>query len=223
MGTATFLFADIVGSTRLWDTHPAAMEAALEAHDELASKAVDAAGGTVFKHTGDGFIAVFATAGSAVDAAVACQRALSTTPFPDVGTLSTRMGIHTGEVQERDNDFFGPTLNRAARLMSTASGGQVLVSVVARRLSESADAEFDDLGEHRLRDLSEPEQIFQVVADGLGSDFPPLATTDAVPNNLPTLTSSFVGRVDEMAAVADLVRTSRVVGISRRRRGHRRW
>ncbi len=215
MGTATFLFADIVGSTRLWDTHPDAMRSALAEHDEISGKVVDARGGTVFKHTGDGFIAVFESAGAAIEAAVDHQKQMAARSFPDVGPLASRMGIHTGEVEERDNDYFGPALNRTARLMSAAHGGQVLVSVVARRIAEDLPAvSFKDLGEHRLRDLSQPEQVFQVLAEGLESEFPELVTADVVPNNLPTMVSSFVGRQQEMEEVAKLLRGARVVSIS---------
>ncbi len=215
MGTVTFLFADIVGSTRLWDTHPEAMRAALGEHDALARKIVTANNGDIFKHTGDGFIAAFRAAAGAVSAAVEYQRLLGERTFPDVGPLTTRIGVHTGEVEERDNDYFGPALNRASRLQAAAHGGQVLVSVVTQRMAATPDGvTYLDLGEHRLRDLSQPERVYQAVADGLTTDFPELRTTDLVPNNLPTIGSSFVGREQEMEEIAKLVRGARVVTIS---------
>ncbi len=215
MATASFLFADLVGSTRLWDKHPEAMRAALAEHDEISEKVVDAAGGSVFKHTGDGFIAVFDSAADAIEAATEYQRRMHNTTFADVGGLSARIGVHTGEVEERDGDYFGPAVNRAARLMSAGHGGQVLVSMVSRRIAgDSPGVSFKDLGEHRLRDLSQPERVFQVLAAGLVSDFPPLITADAVPNNLPTQVSSFVGRDQEMEEVAKLLRGARVVTIT---------
>jgi len=127
-GTVTFLFTDIEGSTPLWDAHPVAMGAALARHDAIVRKAIDAADGHVFSTGGDGFAAVFARAGNAVSAAVAAQRELALEPWPEAVNPRVRMGLHTGEVEERDGDYFGPPVNRAARLMGAAHGGQVVVS-----------------------------------------------------------------------------------------------
>ncbi len=215
MGTFTLLFTDIEGSTRLWDTHPEAMRAALAIHDELLRKVVDAAGGRIFKHTGDGSVSVFSVASDALVAAAEIQRRLGEMTFADIGELRVRMGIHTGEVEERDGDFFGPPLNRTARLMSAAHGGQVLVSLVTERMAGSvAGIALKDLGEHRLRDLAKPERIFQLVADGIASNFPELRSPDLVPNNLPTLATSFVGRDQELAEAEKLLRGARLVTIT---------
>lgn len=215
MGTFTLLFTDIEGSTRLWDTHPEAMRSALSIHDELLRKAVDAAGGRLFKHTGDGSVSVFAVASDALEAAAEIQRRLAMMTFSDIGELRVRMGVHTGEVEERDGDFFGPPMNRTARLMSAAHGGQVLVSLVTERLAGAvAGISLQDLGEHRLRDLAKPERIYQLMSDGLTSSFPELRSPDLVPNNLPTLATSFVGRDQELAEAEKLLRGARLVTIT---------
>ena len=123
MTAATFLFTDIEGSTRLWEAHPEAMREALATHDELTTKHVEAHGGRVFKHMGDGAIAAFGAPSDAVQAAADIQAALAGATFPDVGNLRVRMGIHTGDAEERDGDYFGPTLNRGARVMAAGHGG----------------------------------------------------------------------------------------------------
>ncbi len=210
MAVTTFLFTDIEGSTRLWETHPGAMHAALAAHDETTTKTIDAHGGSVVKHMGDGAIAAFPTAGDAIDAAIALQTALADQVHPDVGALRVRMGIHSGEVEARDGDYFGPTLNRTARLMAAGHGGQVLVSLVTERLAGDR-TDLVDLGEHRLRDLSRPERIFQVASD---TGFPPLRTLDRAPNNLPVFATSFVGRHREFDEVAALLRANRLVTLT---------
>lgn len=210
MTTTTFLFTDIEGSTRLWELHPEAMRSALASHDEITATHVNAHGGSVFKHMGDGAIAAFDAAGAAIDAAKAIQAALAGENHPDVGVLKVRMGIHSGEVEARDGDYFGPVLNRTARLMAAGHGGQVLVSLVAGRLAGNR-ADLVDLGEHRLRDLSTPERIFQVATD---QTLPPLRTLDVAPNNLPIFPTSFVGRHRETREVTQLVGDSRLVTVT---------
>ena len=156
-GTVTFLFTDLEGSTRLWEEHPSAMRAALARHDEILRGAVEAQGGVVVKSTGDGLHAAFASAEGALLAAAAGQVGLAAERFGDTGRLRVRMGIHTGASEVRNGDYFGPALNRAARLMSVASGGQVVVSHATEELVGDALPEgltLGDLGEHRLRDLS---------------------------------------------------------------------
>jgi hypothetical protein len=149
--TWTFLFTDIKGSTVRWNTDGASMDAALAAHDRVLHDAIEAHGGRVFKHTGDGVCAAFSSTRAAVDAAVAAQRLLA---------LPVRMGIHTGEAHARGGDFFGPSLNRCARLMDAGHGGQILVSATTRALLDGGD--LTDLGVHHLRDMPVPERIFQV-------------------------------------------------------------
>src|SRR3954465_8732652 len=153
-GTVTFLFTDIEASTRLWDEHPGAMRAALARHDEIVRKAVDAFDGFVFSAGGDGFAAAFRRAGDGVGAAVMAQRALSGEPWPDSVVLRVRMGLHTGEVEERDGGYFGSPLNRAARLMASTEGGHVVMSSVTAALADRvAGVELVDLGAVRLRGL----------------------------------------------------------------------
>jgi class 3 adenylate cyclase len=148
-GTVTFLFTDLEGSTRLWEEHPEAMKPALARHDELLRAAVADHQGHVVKTTGDGMHAVFATTRDALDAAVAMQLGLVAASFGETGPLRLRMGIHTCEAQYRDGDYFGSEVNRAARLMGVAHGGQIVVSAVTSSLVRDGSIELVDLGEHR--------------------------------------------------------------------------
>ena len=216
-GTVTFLFTDIEGSTRLWEQHREAMPAALERHDAILREAVGSSGGVVVKSTGDGAFAVFERPHGAIRAAVMIQNAIATEGWADTGPLRVRMGVHSGVADERDGDYFGPALNRAARLMGIGHGGQVLVTSTTASLVEdglAADVTLQALGEHRLRDLSRPERVFQVVAPGVGETFPPLRSLDALPSNLPVQLTSFVGRDAEMKSVVDLLSEYRVVTIT---------
>ena len=201
--TLTFLFTDIEGSTSRWEVDRAAMAAALERHDALTADAVERAGGSLFKTTGDGCCAVFADPGAAVEAAINLGELLDQEPWPEtVAPLLVRSGIHTGPAEERGGDYFGPTLNRVARLMAAGHGGQILISDTTRRLLP-APIPLQDLGEHRLRDLLEPEHIFQV---GNGDErFAPLRTLDRQTNNLPVQATPFVGRAREVAELAALI------------------
>jgi predicted ATPase/class 3 adenylate cyclase len=209
----TFLFSDIEGSTRLWDEHPAAMRSALERHDELLRNAIESHDGVVVKSTGDGTMAVFSHAPAGAAAARAAQQALVREPWGPTGPLRVRMALHTGVAHERDGDYFGPTLNRAARLMSAGHGGQVLVSEAAAGMLRDGDFSVVNLGEHRLRDLSRPERVFQLTVPGLPGDFPPLRTLDVLPTNLPVQRTTFIGRDDELARLRKLIGDHRVVTI----------
>jgi predicted ATPase/class 3 adenylate cyclase len=215
-GTVTFLFTDLEGSTRLWEEQPEAMRTALARHDELLIAAIAAHGGHVIKGMGDGVHAVFATADAAVAAAVEAQQAVEGEPWGPIGSLRVRMGLHTGVAEQRGDDYFGPTLNRAARLMAVAHGGQVVCSHATADLARDvlAEVEFLDLGEHRLRDLSRAERVFQVCAAGLRSAFAPLQSVDAFPGNLPVQTSSFVGRSAEVRATIKALGESRMVTLT---------
>jgi predicted ATPase/class 3 adenylate cyclase len=213
-GTVTFLFSDIEGSTKRWDHHREAMQAALRHHDELLHGAVESNGGHVFKTVGDEFCSVFSRAHEAVNAAVAAQHAIGAEDWSAVEGLRVRMAIHTGVTDERDGDYYGGTVNRVARLLSIGHGGQVLLSGVAQGLVHDrlpSQASLIDMGLHRLKDLSAPEQVFQLRAPGLLESFPPLKSLDAFPNNLPAQLTPLLGRDEEVAAVAQLVRQSRVV------------
>jgi predicted ATPase/class 3 adenylate cyclase len=216
-GTVTFLFTDLEGSTRLWQDHPEAMRGALARHDEILRDAVAAHDGHVVKTTGDGIHAVFASAHHALDAAVRAQHALGSERWTTPDPLKVRMGLHTGEAEHRNGDYYGTATNRAARLMSVAHGGQILVSLSTEELLSDDEREgitLVDLGEHRLRDLSRPDRVFQVRAPGLVVDFPPIRSLDAFPGNLPVQLSSFVGRRDELVALAAILRDARLVTIT---------
>src|SRR5580658_9172106 len=176
-GTVTFLFTDIEGSTGLWESAPEAMQVALKRHDELLRSTIESARGYVFKTVGDAFCAAFTSARDAVEAAGAVQQALQTEAWPERARLRVRMALHTGECEERDGDYFGPAVNRIARLGATAHGGQVVVSrstaeVVRDRLP--TDMKLVELGLHLLKDLERPEEVFQLNVDGVATDFPPL-------------------------------------------------
>jgi class 3 adenylate cyclase len=163
-GTITFLFTDIEGSTRLWEQHPHAMPAALARHDALLKESVAAQGGVVFKTVGDSVLAAFAHAPSALGAALAAQRAIGTEAWELPEPPQMRMALHTGSAESRDGDYFGPALNRAARLLAAGHGGQILLSLATEQLVREhlpPEVALRDLGAHRLKDLSLPEQIFQ--------------------------------------------------------------
>ncbi len=204
-GTVTYLFTDVEGSTRLWELFPTEMQAALERHDEILRSVIEDSGGYVFSTAGDAFAAAFARAGDAFAAAGDAQRLLQAESWPGPTPLRVRMGIHTGEAQERDGDYFGSTLNRAARIMSAGHGGQILVSSVTAGLVDSD--ELVDLGEFRLKDLSATEQLFQY---GSGS-FPALRSLDAVRHNLPVERTTLVGRQAEIDQVGSFVGDHRLV------------
>jgi predicted ATPase/class 3 adenylate cyclase len=216
-GTVTFLFTDLEGSTRLWEEFPDAMRDALARHDALVNGAVAAHEGYVVKTTGDGVHAAFATANDAVDAALAAQRALVSETWGDTGPLRVRMGLHTGTSELRDGDYYGAVVNRAARLMSVAHGGQVVCSQATADLVRDdlpAPAALVDLGEHRLRDLGTPERVFQVVHADLRAEFPALRSLDAFPGNLPLQLSAFVGRDEELAALSKMLDRERLVTLT---------
>jgi class 3 adenylate cyclase len=166
-GTVTLLFTDVEGSTRLWDAERDAMAAALRRHDEIVRGAIEQAGGYVFKTAGDSFCAAFSAAGSGLAAALAAQRDLAAQSWPTSRPIVVRMGLHAGVCEERDGDYFGPAVNRAARLLAVARGGQVLVSGVAAELlsDELPDGVgLRELGTRQLKDLTRPERIYQVEA-----------------------------------------------------------
>jgi predicted ATPase/class 3 adenylate cyclase len=216
-GTVTFLFTDLESSTRLWEEHPEAMHAAIARHDEILHKAIRAHGGTVVKMTGDGAHAAFATAHAAIGAAIDAQLGLAGESWGATGALRVRVGVHTGPAEQRAGDYFGTALNRAARLTNVAHGGQIVVSQATADLARDelpGGCELVDLGEHRLRDLSRPERVYQVARNGLERDFPRLRSLEAFPGNLPAQVTSFVGRVEEIASVAEASREDRLVTLT---------
>ena len=208
-GTVTFLFTDLEGSTRLWQEHPEAMQPALARHDEIVNAAIGAHGGHVVKTTGDGFHAAFGTAQDALAAALDAQTALAGEPWGATGPLVVRMGLHTGETQERDGDYYGTAVNRAARVMAVAHGGQILCTRATVEVAGPA-VPMRSLGEHRLRDLGAPEELFQV-GDGV---FPPLRSVDVVPTNLPTVRTELIGRSDDVRALSELIARERLVTLT---------
>lgn len=215
-GELTFLFTDLEGSTRTWEDDAESMDRWLAAHDTILTQAIRGRGGRVFKHTGDGLCAVFTSAAAAAGGAVDLQRALAAAGTAAVGTLKVRASLHAGEARERGGDFYGPTLNRCARLLEIAHGGQSLLSgTVADRLGGArSDLTLTDLGRHRLRDLQQPERVWQLGAADLPAAFPPLRSLDAFMHNLPLQRSSFVGREKERAALRELALAKRLVTVT---------
>ncbi|WNG93243.1 NB-ARC domain-containing protein [Mycobacterium sp. ITM-2016-00318] len=202
-GVVTFLFTDVEGSTRRWETDADGMRAALAAHDEVLRSAIEAHGGFLFSHSGDGVAAAFASPRSAVDAAIAAQQGLE---------LPVRMGIGTGEAELRDGDYFGTVLNRAARVMAAGHGGQILVADSTAVLLSGVD--LLDLGPRRLRDVSAPVGVFQVRAPGLQTHFPSLQALDTSPGNLRPAASTLIGRESELDGVHAAVNAHRLVTLT---------
>lgn len=218
-GTVTLLFTDIEGSTRLWESEPAAMADALRRHDEILRTAIDASEGYVFKTVGDAFCASFSTPSAAAKAVISAQAALVSEQWTTSLPLRVRMGLHTGVCEERESDYFGPAVNRTARLTALAHGGQVLVSNATAELLFDSPADgfvLSDLGRHRLNDLSRPERLFQLGAQDLPDHFPPLPSLDSpkLPNNLPAQMTTFVGRGEEITALRDLIGQHRLVTLT---------
>jgi predicted ATPase/class 3 adenylate cyclase len=207
-GTVTFLFTDIEGSTGLWDAVPDSMRTALARHDAILRSAIESHGGYVFATGGDGFAAAFGRAADAVAAAIDAQAALSAESWPPEAAIAVRMGLHTGEVEERGGDYFGPAVNRAARVMAAGHGGQVLMSSVTASVSDATG--LTDLGDHRFAGLSTTEQVFQVGTH----TFPPLRGVGIPPTNLPAERTLFVGRDQELGTVGALFRSTRLVTLT---------
>jgi class 3 adenylate cyclase/tetratricopeptide (TPR) repeat protein len=207
-GTVTFLFTDIEGSTQRWDRYRAAMQEAVRLHDRIVRDAISACGGLVFKTVGDAFCAAFAVPESAAAAALDAQLALAAADFSAVDGLRVRMAINTGTADERDGDYFGPTVNRVARLLSLGHGGQVLLSGISAGLvreNPPPDATLADLGAHALKDLKGHETVYQLLAPGLQRDFPALRASKMgdgpwlVPDSVRT--RYFTGRENLLALV----------------------
>jgi class 3 adenylate cyclase len=217
-GTVTFLLTDIEGSTRLWEAAPEAMTVALQRHDRLLAEVIAEHGGVVVisRGEGDSFFAVFPSAVSAVEAAGVCQLRLGREAWPTGSALRVRMGLHTGEARVRGGDHVDNTpINRCARVRAAPHGGQVLVTKATRDLVEgrlSSGLGLKRLGEFRLRDLAEPELIYQLTHAELPVDFPPLRTL--AEGNLPLQVSSFIGRARELEQTAAVLGEARVVTLT---------
>jgi predicted ATPase/class 3 adenylate cyclase len=216
-GTVTFLFTDIEGSTRLLETLGDGYTPVLERHHELLREAIAAGEGTEVSTEGDAFFAVFPSAPRAVAAATAAQRALAVEPWPGNMAVRVRMGLHSGEGALGGDSYIGLDVHRAARVAAAGHGGQVLLSGATQALagdSLSPGVSLIDLGQHRLKDLSRPEHLWQLAIDGLAADFPALKTLDATPNNLPLQLTSFLGRQREVSDVLALLAANRLVTLT---------
>lgn len=211
----TFLFTDLENSSSLWEKFPGEMRPALATHDRLLKEAVESYRGRIVKKTGDGLHAVFESPADGVAAALAAQQAIITEAWPSqIGPFRVRMGLHTGESQEREGDYYGPEVNRAARVMSIAHGGQTLLSEVTALLVRTTlppNAAISDLGFHQLRGLSTPEKIFQLNHPDLPTEFPKLKSLAAFKHNLHRQLSSFIGREKEVADVKRLLKETQLL------------
>lgn len=217
-GTVTFVFTDIEGSTKLWEQHPKEMAEALQTHDAILSGLFAQSGGFVVKHRGEGdsFFVVFASAKAAIEAATSIQLKLTTEKWSTPEPIRVRMALHTGEAELRDGDYYGPTVNRCARLRATAHGGQILISAITAQAVSGALPDFIallDLGKHLLKDMEKPEQVYQLVHPQLLKNFPPLKSQSIRKHNLPSLTTSFIGRKQECEEVSEHLRHTRILSI----------
>jgi predicted ATPase/class 3 adenylate cyclase len=210
----TFAFTDIEGSTQRWERDREAMREAVRRHDTLVRAAIEAHDGHVFKTIGDAFCAAFSRPEDAVAAIVAAQRVLVAEDFSAVEGLRVRAAIHTGTSDERGGDYYGPAVNRVARLLAIGHGGQTLVSGVTTDLVQGLmprGATLHDLGQHRLKDLAYPEQVYQLLAPELEREFPPLRSLDVLANNLPRQVTPLIGREREVAEICALLETAPLV------------
>ncbi len=224
-GSVTFLFSDVKGSTKLAQLYLDKLPVMLKRHNEIMQESLESHGGLVFRIVGDAFCCAFEKAADAVRAAVAAQMMLNSEKW-DEAVISVRMGIHSGTAEWNGRDYVGQlTLARAEKVMSTADGGQILISkdayekITASEFDEllsSANGEisFMDLGERRLKDLIQPVRIYQITAAGLRSEFPQLNTLDVRPNNLPVQISNFIGREQDIKFIRESLRKSSIVTIT---------
>ena len=218
-GTTTFLLSDVEGSTRLWESDPAEMPRAIARHDAIIEDRVVSRNGVVIKERGEGdsCFAVFPNAADAVTAAAAIQSDLAAEVWPTSAAVRVRIGLHTGHANLREGDYYGSVVNRCARIRSLGYGGQTLLSTVTyeamgdETLPKGVSTR--NLGEHRLKDLTQPEQVFQLVIDGMSNEFPPLKSLGAITNNLPEQLTEFVGRDSELTEACQLLEETRLLTI----------
>ena len=216
-GTVTFLFTDIEGSTRLAQSLGGEWPPVLERHNAILRQAVEAESGIVFGTEGDAIFAAFGSAQHAIAAAVAAQRVMAAEPWQGGVEVRVRMGLHSGDAQVAGDSYVGLEVHRVARITNAGHGGQVLVSATTRMLAADAlpdGVTFRDMGEHRLKDLSRPEQLSMLVVEGLNASFPALRTLNVVPNNLPTQLTTFLGRERELRDAGALLRESRLLTLT---------
>ena len=211
-GTVTFLFTDIEGSVDLWEHHHAQMQVAFARHEAILRQVITEQGGYAYKMIGDAFQVAFDTASKGLSAALSAQQRLQAEPWGET-PIRVRMALHTGVTEERGDDYVGPALNRLGRLLSAGYGGQVLLTQATCDLvwdDLPSGVSLRDLGEHRFKDLTRAEHVYQLVTPDLLTDFPPLKSLDTFPNNLPIQLTSFIGRETEIEAIKQLVGTDRV-------------
>jgi len=216
-GTVTFFFSDIEGSTRLIQQLGERYPDVLLAHHSVLREALAANGGHELRTEGDSFFIVFGSALQACVGAAAVQKALHAHQWPEGGAVRVRIGVHTGEATLVGNEYLGLDVHRAARVAAAGHGGQVLVSETTRALVDHAlptGLRLKDLGVHRLKDLAQPEHLFQLTVEGLPADFPPLKTLETTPNNLPTQLTSFIGRDDQVREAQQLLERSRLLTLT---------
>ena len=216
-GTVTFLFTDVEGSTASWERHPDSMRSALAIHDAILRSAIGSHGGVVFATGGDGFGAAFSRADASLRAAIEVQALLAAATWPAGLALMVRMGLHTGESHERDGNYFGPAVNRAARVMDAANGRQILVSSATREVvgvELGGSTTLLDLGVHELRDVIEPVRLYRVDDGAFASDPRPPRTSGVRSGNLPTGSGVLLGRDADLAAVAEDLAGARVVTLT---------
>jgi len=212
----TFLFTEIEGNTELWEKHPEAMKAAMERVDAILRHAVESHHGDIFKTAGDAFYAAFSSAPQAVSAALDVQEALyaeEQKTAKDGPILRAQMALHTGAAERRDGDYFGQTLNRTARLLSSGHGGQTLLSAATRDLVLAhlpQGVTLRDMGERSIKGLAQAERTYQLLVPDLPADFPPLKTLETFRTNLPTPLTSFIRREQEIAAIKRLIAAHRL-------------
>jgi predicted ATPase/class 3 adenylate cyclase len=213
-GVVTFLFSDIEASTRILEDHPSVAGRALARHLELVAAEIAAAHGVVFETVGDAVYGAFDRPANALTAAVAIQRATAAEDWGEIGALRVRIAVHAGAVETRGDHYFGPALFECARLETLANGAQTITSAATGALAATGlpdDITLVPLGRHRLKDLATPMDVVQVSAAGLPAHFPPLRSSTEVPNNLPSDTTSFIGRDDDLRKVEALLEQSRLV------------
>ena len=218
-GVVTFLFTDIEGSSRLWEQYPDPMRTALEWHDTLLREAIEGRGGHIFKTVGDGVCAVFPGADAALAAAHDAQQELHSLSASEFGTLKVRMALLTGHAHLRDNDYFGASVNRTARLCAIGHGGQILLAQVTASLLSPAvlsalnEATLRDMGLHRLKDLRDAEHVYQFIHPALPADFPPLRSLDRFTHNLPSQLTTLIGRDADVAHALRLLTGKQEKGV----------
>ncbi len=217
--TATFLMTDVEGSTRLWEEYALQMQKALARHDAIAEKLLSENNGRLVKSRGEGdsLFCVFTSPVDAVNAAWALQQAFQTENWPEETRLKVRMAVHTGDAEFRERDYYGPVINRCARLRSIAHGGQVLISSSTFAMVEQHVATplfLRDMGLHHLKDLQQPEHVWQLCHPEFISEFPPLKSLNVQQTNLPQQVTTFVGRDTELVRLHSMLEKARMVTIT---------